>query len=92
MDLFGLLDAQNVPVAVAHYTAPTLILLWFVFASSVPADGAATAGTARGRTSENSQVMKWVFMLAVMSFVYLLGQMGTYSIRLLMGLWLLFEH
>ena len=26
MELFGLLDAQNVPVAVGHYTAPTLIL------------------------------------------------------------------
>lgn len=69
MDLFGLLDAQNVPVAVVHYTAPTLILLWFVLASSVPADGAATAGPARGMRSENSQVMKWVFVFAVMSFV-----------------------
>jgi hypothetical protein len=69
MDLFGLLDAQNVSIAVVHYTAPTLILLWFVLASSVPADGASRAGPARGRRSENSQVMKWVFVFAVMSFV-----------------------
>ena len=81
MELFGLLDAQNVPVAVGHYTAPTLILLYFIFASSVPAAAAAAApavGEAgeranvetRARTrQEPSQTMKWVFALAVLSFV-----------------------
>lgn len=74
MDLFGLLDAPNVSVAVVHYMAPTLILLYFVFASSVPAaDGGAREGASGGRrqsaVTEPSQVMKWVFVLAVLSFV-----------------------
>lgn len=78
MDLFGLLDAQNVPVAVVHYTAPTLILLYFILASSVPASpasnyegGAESPNVARSarRQQEPSQVMKWVFALAVLTFV-----------------------
>jgi hypothetical protein len=78
MELFGLLDAQNVPVAVLHYTAPTLILLYFIFASSVPAAAAPAVGEAgelanvetRARTrQEPSQTMKWIFALAVLSFV-----------------------
>jgi hypothetical protein len=83
MDLFGLSDAQNVPVAVVHYTAPTLILLYFIFASSVPATatsssatgaaggtGAGSANAARTRRQqEPSQVMKWIFVFAVLTFV-----------------------
>ena len=78
MELFGLLDAQNVPVAVVHYTAPTLILLYFIFASAVPAaaannhvGGGESRNVARSprRRQEPSQTMKWVFVLAVLTFV-----------------------
>ena len=80
MELFGLLDAQNVPVAVVHYTAPTLILLYFIFASAVPAAAAAANNNTEGGESANvarsarrgqepSQAMKWVFVLAVLTFV-----------------------
>src|SRR5271163_4156826 len=36
MHLLGLVDADNVPIAVIHYAAPATILLYFVSASSVP--------------------------------------------------------
>jgi hypothetical protein len=38
ISLFGLVDAENVPVEVVHYIAPALVIIYFIGASSVPAE------------------------------------------------------
>jgi hypothetical protein len=85
MNLFGLLDAKNVPVAVLHYSAPAVILLYFVFTSSIPAghvnavaenasasasaSGSASTPAIRTRQLAPSNLLKWVFVLAILTFV-----------------------
>lgn len=92
MDVLGLVDSENVPIAVIHYAAPAAVLLYFVSASSVPTDdndGSSSTGNsnpavangdvapvspsnataARRRESEQSALLKWIFVLAVLTFV-----------------------
>ena len=86
MDLLGLIDADNVPIAVIHYTAPATVLLYFVSASSVPSSNdsnpnpalgngdvaatmSSTATATRRRQSEPSTLLKWLFVLAILTFV-----------------------
>jgi hypothetical protein len=38
ISLFGLVDAENVPVEVVHYIAAALVIIYFIGASSVPAE------------------------------------------------------
>jgi hypothetical protein len=35
MNYFGLVDTENIPVTVLHYSAPTVILFYFIGISSV---------------------------------------------------------
>jgi hypothetical protein len=86
MHLLGLVNADNVPIAVIHYAAPATILLYFVSASSVPhssnsspnpavgngdvaAASSSTAIAPRTRQSEPSALLKWLFVLAILTFV-----------------------
>ena len=96
MHLLGLVDAENVPVEAVHYVAPALVIVYFVGASSVPAEtsslastespeheplnGAVPAGPStgssatavrRGPPRSSSGVLKWLFILAVSTFVRL---------------------
>jgi len=48
--ILGLLDAENVPVAIVHYTGPAIVILWFLFSSSFHAG----AGAGTEPTSESS--------------------------------------
>ena len=87
MYLLGLVDIENLPIAVIHYVAPVAVLLYFVSASSVPRDctvvnladtairnrdvaqSSSTATAPRGRQHTPSALLKWVFVLAVLTFV-----------------------
>jgi hypothetical protein len=75
MDIFGLLDAENVPVAVLHYAGPAIILLYFIFASSVPAAdarseiGQDTSPIVPRRQTEPSSLLKWVWVLTLLTLV-----------------------
>jgi hypothetical protein len=78
MDIFGLLDAENVSVAVLHYSAPAIVLLYFIFASSVP-DAVAgreseqeTSPLVRRPQTEPSNLLKWVWVLTILTFVCVL--------------------
>jgi hypothetical protein len=68
MAILGLVDAQNVPIAVLHYVAPAVVLLWFIFASAVPVEE-------RGQRprGEPSNLVKWIFALTILTFVWVLG-------------------
>ena len=85
MDALGLVNAGNLPVAVVHYTAPALVLLYFVSASSVPSETAvsdavlaATAASGSGPVSalrrrirpQRSNLVKLLFLLALLTFVH----------------------
>jgi hypothetical protein len=75
MDIFGLLDAENIPVSALHYSAPAIILLYFIFASSVPAAharseiGQDTSPIVQRRETEPSSLLKWVWVLTLLTFV-----------------------
>jgi len=93
MDLFGLVDAQNVPVEVVHYVSPALVIVYFICASSVPSHSgnsadpsddatasgaepedsltttATTTGIRRVQPRSSSNLLKWLFVLAVLTFV-----------------------
>lgn len=111
MNLLGLVDAENIPVAVLHYSTPAVILLYFIGASSVTTstsvvvtnpglvetNGSISTSTSlpvRRSQPSHSSIIKWLFVLAVLTFVrWTLGN-GLY--RLLMESWslrglLLFE-
>jgi len=75
--LFGLLDAENVPTAVIHYVAPAAILLYFIFASAIPAGqsasepstGPSTAASPRIRRLPQSGILKWLFLFVILTIV-----------------------
>jgi hypothetical protein len=88
MNLFGLVDAENIPVAFLHYSIPAVILLYFIAASSVPtatqvavtntvleeANGSISTSTpspVRRSQPSHSNIVKWLFVLAVLTFVRL---------------------
>jgi hypothetical protein len=79
---FGLDDTGNVSVAALHYTAPALVLLYFIFASSAAtntvtpaaessnsASGSESLPLVRAQQYQHSSLLKWVFVLAVLTFV-----------------------
>ena len=89
MNLLGLVDAENVPVAVLHYSIPAVILLYFIGTSSVPSTPPAPVTNhisdgASGSTStsspppvlrsqpSHSNILKWLFVLAIFTFVYVI--------------------
>jgi hypothetical protein len=67
MEGSGLVDAENVSVAVVHYLAPTGILLYFIFASAIPFNRAARAG--QSPRASPSNLLKWIFALTILTFV-----------------------
>ena len=75
MDIFGSLDAENVPVAVLHYSAPAIVLLYFIFASSIPdavagpENGQEASPLVRRPQTEPSDLLKWVWVLTILTFV-----------------------
>lgn len=111
MNLLGLVDAENVPVAVLHYSTPAVILLYFIGASSVTTstsvvvtnhgleetNGSISASTplpVRRSQPSHSSIIKWLLLLAVLTFVH--STLGNDLYRLLMESWslrglLLFE-
>lgn len=75
--LFGLLDAENVSVAVIHYVAPAAVLLYFIFTSVVPTSqpgsesstGPSGAPSSRTRQLPQSGILKWLFLFVILTFV-----------------------
>ena len=88
MNLLGLVHAENAPAAVLHYCIPAVILLYFISTSSVPAtaptpvtnhildgaNGSTSTSLPPVRRSEpsRSNILKWLFVLAVFTFVYVI--------------------
>jgi len=90
LNLLGLVDAENVPVVVLHYSVPAVILLYFVFTSSIPRtpsaipvvspgiqvsnstlppNGTPTTPAVRRTQYRQSGLLKWLFVLAILTFV-----------------------
>lgn len=81
MHPFGLDDTRNVSVAALHYAAPALILLYFIFASSTTHSVTTVAQSPNSASAseshplvrppqyQHSSLLKWVFVLAVLTFV-----------------------
>jgi len=109
MDLFGLADAENVPVEIVHYAAPALVIVYFICASSVPshwwnsadspndgnsatADAAepgdsssTTTGIQRTQPRSSSNLLKWLFILAVLTFVPVPTLWGAADVLFFLG-------
>ena len=83
MDILGIIDADNVPIAVMHYLAPVGILLYFIFVSSLPRETPSVESSRR--QPPQSGLLKWIFVLTISTFVcrFLLWDW----LRLLTELW-----
>lgn len=84
-NILGLLNAENVPIAVVHYSAPAIVILFFLFSSSfqsiattseASSNGTITTGTSASTSAHQQQLSRpstltrWLFVLAVLTFVY----------------------
>jgi hypothetical protein len=81
--ILGIVDTENVPVAVLHYTAPAIVILWFLFSSSFQAassvlesvNGPSSTGSstpvARAPRQQPLAASKWLLVFAVLTFVCL---------------------
>ena len=70
MRLLGVSDAQS-GAAALHYVVPAAVLLFFVISSSTSAAAVGSQGASgTARQPPPSGLLKWLFVLAIVTIVY----------------------